>query len=95
MAHRLLRLASAALLATLSTVASLAQAQSDPGMLLALQKLYPTTSFKSVLRTDVPGIFEVTMGGNVAYVDQTGRYFFFGHLYDMTLRQDLTAAKAD
>ncbi len=95
MAQSLRRLARTVLLTALGSAASLAHAQSDPGMLLALQKLYPTTSFKSVLRTEVPGIFEVTMGGNVAYVDQTGRYFFFGHLYDMTLRQDLTAAKAD
>ncbi len=70
-------------------------AQSDPGMLLALQKLYPTTTFKSVIRTAVPGIFEVTMGTNVAYVDQTGRYFFFGHMYDMPGQKDLTASKLE
>lgn len=67
----------------------------DPDMMLTLKKLYPATTFKEVNRTTVPGIYEVVMGQNIAYVDQSGRYFMFGHLYDMQKQEDLTAGKAD
>jgi thiol:disulfide interchange protein DsbC len=35
------------------------------------------------------------MGANVAYVDETGRYFVFGRLYDMREQRDLTAEALD
>ena len=35
------------------------------------------------------------MGANLAYVDATGRYFLFGHLYDMRQQRDLTAERKD
>ncbi|EXI72126.1 MAG: hypothetical protein AW10_04263 [Candidatus Accumulibacter appositus] len=30
------------------------------------------------------------MGQNVAYTDASGRYFVFGHLFDMQTQRDLT-----
>jgi hypothetical protein len=35
------------------------------------------------------------MGANLAYVDQSGQYFLFGHLYDMKSQRDLTAERKD
>ena len=35
-------------------------------------------------------IYEVTMGDNIAYVQENGRYFIFGALYDMQEQKDLT-----
>lgn len=67
----------------------------DPAMLATLKGLYPSTTFKEVNRTTVPGIYEVVMGQNVAYVDQSGRYFFFGRLFDMQTQQDLTTGKVE
>jgi thiol:disulfide interchange protein DsbC len=67
----------------------------DPGMMATLRGLYPQTQFKEVNRTNVPGVFEVVMGQNVAYVDQTGRYFFFGRMFDMQTQQDLTSGKLE
>ena len=76
--------------------AGLASAQqADPGMLATLKKLYPNTTFKEVNRTVVPGVFEVIMGQNVAYVEESGRYFMFGRMFDMQTQQDLTAAKLE
>lgn len=69
--------------------------QADPAMMMTLQKLYPATTFKEVNRTPVAGVFEVVMGSNMAYVDQSGRYFFFGRLFDMQKQQDLTASKLE
>ncbi|MCK6431588.1 MAG: DsbC family protein [Burkholderiaceae bacterium] len=60
-----------------------------------LAKLYPATRVQQVRQSPLPGVFEVTMGPNVAYVSADGRHFLFGHLYDMQQQQDLTAlAKA-
>jgi thiol:disulfide interchange protein DsbC len=60
-----------------------------------LQALYPSTRFGAIHPTVWPGVFEVAMGANLAYVDATGRYFLFGHLYDMSQQRDLTAQRKD
>ncbi len=54
---------------------------------------YPNTRFGAINRTPVAGVREVWMGTNVAYVGEDGRYFIFGHLYDMQAQTDLTATK--
>jgi thiol:disulfide interchange protein DsbC len=56
-----------------------------------LKVLYPATRFDMVTRATVPNLYEVTMGKNVAYVEPSGRYFLFGHVWDMQARKDLTA----
>jgi thiol:disulfide interchange protein DsbC len=60
-----------------------------------LQSLYPATRFGEVNTTPWPGVFEVVMGANLAYVDETGQYFLFGHFYDMKAQRDLTAERKD
>ena len=60
-----------------------------------LQSLYPATRFGEVNPTPWPGVFEVAMGANLAYVDSSGQYFLFGHLYDMKAQRDLTAERKD
>ena len=60
-----------------------------------LQALYPSTRFGAVNPTPWPGVFEVVMGTNLAYVDQSGQYFLFGHLYDMKSQRDLSAERKD
>ncbi|WP_434778554.1 DsbC family protein [Neisseria sp. Ec49-e6-T10] len=56
-----------------------------------LSKRYPNTTFASVKETVITGIYEVVMGKNVAYTDQSAQYFIFGHLFDMPNQKDLTA----
>ena len=58
-----------------------------------LRQKYPSTTIVAVNKTLLPGIFEVVMGKNVAYSDESGRYFLFGHLFDMETQQDLTEPK--
>lgn len=62
-------------------------------MRVKLERLYPATVFTDVSKTPLPGIYEVTMGTNVAYVGEDGRHFLFGHLFDMREQRDLTALK--
>ena len=61
----------------------------------ALKAAYPATSFRDIHPTPLPGIYEVSMGRNLAYVGSDGRYFLFGHLYDMREQRDLTAERLE
>jgi thiol:disulfide interchange protein DsbC len=54
---------------------------------------YPNTSFQSLTSTPFPGVFEIQMGKNLAYTDETCRYMIFGHVFDMATQTDLTAQK--
>ena len=56
---------------------------------------YPNTKFTSVSESQVGGIFEVVMGTNVVYMDETGRYWFFGSVFDTKTQKDLTAQRKD
>lgn len=94
------------LLAALLVTASLAAVAADTprtappeptaaAMRQALAQRYPNTTFGEINRSAVPGLWEVWMGQNVAYVTDEGRHFVFGHLYDMQTQTDLTAAKKE
>ena len=93
-----LRTALCALLMGLALSATcFAQTSAPPSVSLLdrLKSLYPATHFGTVTATPWPGVFEVAMGRNLAYVDETGQFFLFGHLFDMKAQRDLTAARAD
>ncbi|WP_041930402.1 DsbC family protein [Methylibium petroleiphilum] len=90
MKRTILTLAAAA--ATLFAGAALADAKTD-SILLNLKVKYPATTFTGVRATPLQGIYEVQMGRNLAYVDESGRTFLFGSMYDMEARSDLTAAR--
>jgi thiol:disulfide interchange protein DsbC len=84
-------LAAAALWASTAPPPAAAQ----EALAVTLKRLYPGTSFDAVGPSSVKGLAEVVMGANVAYVDETGRYFIFGRLYDMREQRDLTAERLD
>ncbi len=91
----------AAALTTCLSVAAWAQPSQPPttpelnSLIGRLQALYPSTRFGEIRPTPWPGVFEVAMGANLAYVDASGQYFLFGHLYDMKAQRDLTAERKD
>src|ERR1035437_5654286 len=74
--------------------ASVAAQETDANSVLnRLKKMYPATHFDTVSASPLPGIFEVKMGENVAYVEPSGRYFLFGHLFDLPANKDLTVER--
>jgi thiol:disulfide interchange protein DsbC len=77
---------------------SLSLAHADDGVEELEQRLkaqYPATQIERVQLSEIPALYEVTMGQNAAYTDASGRYFVFGHLYDMQTQRDLTAERME
>ncbi|MFN3918872.1 MAG: DsbC family protein [Methylohalobius sp.] len=58
-----------------------------------LQQRLPEARIDAIRQTEIPGLYEVTIGQRLYYVSQDGRYLIDGHLIDLQSRQDLTEAK--
>jgi len=48
---------------------------------------------EDVALSPVPGLYEVTMGGLIAYVSSDGKYLISGNVYDLDSQVNLTAAR--
>lgn len=97
MPHAVLAVLALLSVAALGAASLSAQAQPTAESLEAfssrLKAQYPAQRIDAVALSPVPGLYEVTLGKNVAYVDATGRYFLFGHVWDMQSRTDMTAQR--
>lgn len=83
----------ATFLVAVAGVASASPSATETEMEARLKELYPSTRITAVRQSEVTGLFEVIMGRNVAFTDNSGRYFVFGHLFDMREQKDLTAQR--
>ena len=89
---KIIAFVGATLLAAATAFAQPADATPEQRLLSTLRQLYPATTFTRVQSTPVPGLYEVALGNNVAYAAEDGRYFVFGHLFDLQTQRDLTVA---
>jgi len=53
----------------------------------------PGAQPSDVAVSPIPGVYEVTMGGLIAYVSADGKYLFSGNVYDLDTQVNLTAAR--
>ena len=90
--------AAVALAASVVWANAVAQTRQSPTAMALQRRLvidYPNTKFTSVTESQLSGIFEVVMGTNVVYMDETGRYWLFGNVFDTKTQKDLTAQRKD
>lgn len=84
------KLILATLIAAFASGAAIAATATDVEAKLRSQ--YPQTTITFVRESPLKGIYEVVMGKNIAYTNADARYVVFGHLFDMTTQEDLSAA---
>ncbi len=53
----------------------------------------PGATPNDVAASPVPGLYEVTMGGLIAYVSEDGKYLLSGNVYDLDTQTNLTASR--
>jgi thiol:disulfide interchange protein DsbC len=59
----------------------------------AIHSLLPLAIVDQVVKSDLPGFYEVIISGQIVYVTQDGKYLLQGSLYDVPNKKDLTAAR--
>lgn len=77
---------------------AVAETRQSPAAMALQRRLvtdYPNTKFTSVSESQVSGVYEVVMGTNVVYMDESGRYWIFGNVFDTKTQKDLTAQRKD
>jgi thiol:disulfide interchange protein DsbC len=59
----------------------------------AMHSLLPMTKIDDLVKSDLPGFYEVVVSGQVVYVSADGKYLLQGNLYNVAQKKDLTAAR--
>jgi thiol:disulfide interchange protein DsbC len=82
------------IIAALSSVVLASVAQADEASIRKVLGLsMPTLKLDSIKPAEVKGLYEVTVGANILYVSEDGKYLLQGHLIDIAARKDLTEEK--
>jgi len=95
--HRIARLPLvAATLGCLLGLAGTAAHADEAAIRKALAERMPNfPNIDEVTRTPIPGIYELRLGTEVIYADETGQYLIQGSLLDTKTKTDLTKARED
>lgn len=73
-----------------ATKSAVADKSADPRA--AIAKKFPDVKVEDVRPSQVPGLYEISIGGSTGYVTADGRYLIAGDLYEVDTRRNLTEA---
>jgi thiol:disulfide interchange protein DsbC len=59
----------------------------------AMHSLLPMVKIDDVVKSDLPGFYEVVVSGQVVYISADGKYLLQGNLFNVAQKKDLTAAR--
>ncbi|MSP27045.1 MAG: DsbC family protein [Methylococcales bacterium] len=59
----------------------------------SIAKSMPTMKVDTIKPSEVKGLYEISVGSNVFYVSDDGKYLIEGHLIDIAAKKDLTEGK--
>jgi len=82
-----------ALAAALAAVTSLASADDAAIRKNIAERMPDFPKIDEIVKTQIPGIYELRFGADIYYTDEQGNYVFDGHLIDTKTRQSLTEAR--
>jgi len=74
-------------------VGALTVSAAEDGTALTKEELaatLPGVEAREIYDSPIPGMFEVAVGSNIAYVSEDGRYFIQGDMYDLDENENLT-----
>jgi thiol:disulfide interchange protein DsbC len=83
----------AAALALAAALAFPACAQQEDKVKAALKKNVPEAPVDSVRKVPYGGLYEVIVGGDIYYTDETGSFILIGSLVDLKTKQNITEAR--
>jgi thiol:disulfide interchange protein DsbC len=66
---------------------------SEDAVKKALTSAMPTAKIESVKASEMKGVYEAVIEGNIFYVSEDGKYLLQGHLIDIKAKKDLTEEK--
>ncbi len=61
----------------------------------ALQRVFPQSPIQGLSKTQIPGMLEAAVDGQIFYITKDGRYILGGPLVDVQTRQNLTDARLE
>jgi thiol:disulfide interchange protein DsbC len=88
-----MKTAPLAALALAAAIAFPALAQQEEKVKAALKKNVPEAPVDSVRKTNYGGLYEVILGGEIYYTDETGNFIITGSLIDLKTKQNVTEAR--
>lgn len=59
----------------------------------SIAKSMPTMKIDAIKPSEVKGLYEISVGANVFYVSEDGKYLLEGHLIDIAAKKDLTEGR--
>lgn len=77
-----------------ASLLSFTTAQADEAAIkVAITKSMPNMKIDAVKPSPVKGLYELSVGANVFYVSEDGKYLIEGHLIDVEAKKDLTESR--